>query len=198
LAKLIGVSAKHLTQFFSTDNPNNIQIGQVFDVSGFDHWMNVSAFAAVGIDVQCYDGCPKVKVSSVPIPKERQPDIIEAEPHFLKRQGRRFRDGALFGLSIAPTPGGAVTNALKVLGLTAKLGRAKGVLTVAGSSDDALMLFNALRGGNKVKMVAPGVWKANSASGTGTVTFRYVSKSGPPTVDVHGIEQGIRKIKFIQ
>jgi RHS repeat-associated protein len=198
LAKLIGVSAKHLTQFFSTDNPNNIQIGQVFDVSGFDHWVNVSAFAAVGIDVQCYDGCQKVESPSVPIPKERQPDIIEAEPHFLKRQARRFKDSALFGLSIAPTPGGAVTNALRLLGFAAKLSRGKGVLKVVGSSDDALMLFNALRGGNKVKMIAPGVWRADSASGAGKVTFRYVSKSGPPTVDVHGIEQGIRKIKFIQ
>jgi hypothetical protein len=29
------------------------------------------------------------------------------------------------------------------------------------------------------------------------VTFRATSKSGPPTVDVHGIAKGIRKIKFV-
>jgi hypothetical protein len=100
LAKIIGVSAKKLTQFFSTDNPNNIQIGQVFDVSGFERWLNVSAFASIGIDVECYDGCPKVEVRSVPIPKERQPDIIEAEPHFLKRAGRRIWEGASDGADV--------------------------------------------------------------------------------------------------
>ena len=31
----------------------------------------------------------------------------------------------------------------------------------------------------------------------GNVTFRSSSKSGPATVDVHGVDEGVRKIKFV-
>ncbi len=91
---------------------------------------------------------------------------------------------------------GFVTQILQKLGMNATQGSGRGVLEVAGNADDALMVFNQLRGGNKVTMVAPGVWTAQSASGQGTITFRYISRSGPPTIDVHGVEQGLRKIKF--
>ena len=43
--------------------------------------------------------------------------------------------------------------------------------------------------------VRPGVFIARGPSGK-TVTFRPRSKSGPPTVDVPGIEEGLRKIEF--
>jgi hypothetical protein len=67
---------------------------------------------------------------------------------------------------------------------------------VVGDAGDARKLFDQLRGSNPVTEVKPGVFTAPGANG-GTVTFRATSKSGPPTVDVHGIEEGIRKIKFV-
>ena len=65
-----------------------------------------------------------------------------------------------------------------------------------GDAGDARKLFDQLRGSNPVTEVKPGVFTAPGANG-GMVTFRATSKSGPPTVDVHGIEEGIRKIKFV-
>jgi hypothetical protein len=78
------------------------------------------------------------------------------------------------------------------------LGRegSKGVREVVGNAGDARKLFDQLRGTNAVTEVKPGVFTALGSNG-GTVTFRASSKSGPPTVDVHGIEEGIRKIKFL-
>jgi len=60
---------------------------------------------------------------------------------------------------------------------------------VVGDAGDARKLFDQLRGSNPVTEVKPGVFTAPGANG-GTVTFRATSKSGPPTVDVHGIEEG--------
>jgi RHS repeat-associated protein len=56
--------------------------------------------------------------------------------------------------------------------------------------------FDQLRGTNDVQEVKPGVLVAKGATG-GNVTFRAQSKSGPATVDVHGVEGGVRKIKFV-
>jgi hypothetical protein len=67
---------------------------------------------------------------------------------------------------------------------------------VVGDAGDARKLFDQLRGSNPVTEVKPGVFTAPGTNG-GTVTLRATSKSGPPTVDVHGIEEGIRKIKFV-
>jgi len=67
---------------------------------------------------------------------------------------------------------------------------------VIGDAGDARKLFDQLRGSNPVTEVKPGVFTAQGAHG-GTVTFRTTSKSGPPTVDVNRIEEGIRKIKFV-
>ena len=78
------------------------------------------------------------------------------------------------------------------------LGRegSKGVRVVVGDARDARRLFDQLRGSNAITEVKPGVFTAPGANG-GTVTFRASSKSGPPTVDVHGIEEGVRKVKFV-
>jgi hypothetical protein len=71
------------------------------------------------------------------------------------------------------------------------------VREVVGDVGDARRLFDQLRGSNAVTEVKPGVFTAKASDG-GTVTFRAVSKSGPPTVDVHGLESGVRKIKFVE
>ena len=82
------------------------------------------------------------------------------------------------------------------LGSLGRAGKSKGVREVVGDAGDARTLFDRLRGSNSATEVKPGVFTAPGAKG-GTVTFRATSKSGPPTVDVHGIEEGIRKIKFV-
>ncbi|MEM6454568.1 MAG: RHS repeat-associated core domain-containing protein, partial [Acidobacteriota bacterium] len=100
--------------------------------------------------------------------------------------------------------GRAVDAADAVQGVTAngqlsRLGRAgkgKGIRLVHGDAHDARGLFDQLRGTNPVTEVKPGVFIARGRSG-GTVTFRSVSKSGPPTIDVHGVEEAVRKIKFV-
>ena len=73
---------------------------------------------------------------------------------------------------------------------------APGIREVIGTEADAKALFDQLRGANPVREVKPGVFVAEGKSG-GNVIFRASSKSGPPTVDVHGIEEGVRKIKFV-
>jgi hypothetical protein len=81
----------------------------------------------------------------------------------------------------------------------ATLGRAgagKGVREVIGDANDARTLFDQLRGSNPITEVKPGIFIASGING-GTITFRTTSKSGPPTVDVHGIKEGVRKIKFV-
>ncbi len=77
-----------------------------------------------------------------------------------------------------------------------RAGRSKGIREVVGDGGDARKLFDNLRGSNPVTEVRPGVFTARGPNGK-TVTFRPTSKSGPPTVDVPGIEKGLRKIKFV-
>ena len=107
-------------------------------------------------------------------------------------------DWAGAGLSAAamiPGAGQGVTAAkLATLGVA---GAGKGVREVAGNAADGRKLFDQLRGGNSVKEVKPGVFVSKGANG-GNVTFRASSKSGPATVDVHGVEKGVRKIKFLE
>lgn len=68
---------------------------------------------------------------------------------------------------------------------------------VVGGVKDAQKMFDTLRAGNKVTEVKPGVFTAQGAKG-GTVTFRASSNSGPPTVDVHGVVDNVRKVKFVE
>jgi len=89
---------------------------------------------------------------------------------------------------------GDTARGLSTLG---RAGRGSGVREVVGDSRDARKLFDQLRGSNPATEVKPGVFTARATDG-GTVTFRATSKSGPPTVDVHGIEEGVRKIKFVE
>jgi hypothetical protein len=73
----------------------------------------------------------------------------------------------------------------------------QGVRQVTGTAHDAKKMFDTLRAGNKVREVKPGVFTAKGANG-GTVTYRATSRSGPSTVDVHGVVDGVRKIKFVE
>jgi RHS repeat-associated protein len=70
-----------------------------------------------------------------------------------------------------------------------------GVREVKGGVTEAKKMFDTLRGTNKAEEVKPGVSIAKGPNGK-TVTFRSSSKSGPPTVDVHGVVEGVRKVKF--
>jgi RHS repeat-associated protein len=56
LAKLVDIPVKFLTQFFSYVDPNNIQIGQIFDISGYDYWAITTSFASMGVDVSRESG----------------------------------------------------------------------------------------------------------------------------------------------
>jgi hypothetical protein len=105
----------------------------------------------------------------------------------------------LTGQELGPggVPAGRAGGAKGELGSLGREGRGKGVREVIGEAGDARKLFDQLRGSNPVTEVKPGVFTASGTNG-GTVTFRPTSRSGPPTVDVHGIEEGVRKIKFVE
>ncbi len=67
------------------------------------------------------------------------------------------------------------------------------IRAMKGSANDALEFFKA-----QVKTfteVKPGVYVGSDENGI-IFVYRAVSKSGPPTIDVNGI-QGLRKIKFL-
>ena len=82
------------------------------------------------------------------------------------------------------------------LGSLGRSGSSNKIRVVVGDSGDAIKLFDKLRGNNPVREIKPGVFVAKGKTG-GHVTFRPSSKSGPPTVNVDGIEPGVKKIKFV-
>jgi len=85
LAKLVDIPAKFLKQFFSDVDPRNIQIGQTFDLSGYEYWAITTSFARMGVDVErgpALDWNDPRLVQD--IPKEWQPD---------KPTGNPIRDG---------------------------------------------------------------------------------------------------------
>jgi RHS repeat-associated protein len=99
-------------------------------------------------------------------------------------------------MTFVPLPGNVIAQALLRLKFLVRPGVGKNVVEIVGKVDDAKALFDELRGANAATQVAPGVFTAKPYAGAGTVTFRASSKSGPPTIDVHGIGEW-RKIKFV-
>ncbi|WDV44826.1 S8 family serine peptidase [Clostridiaceae bacterium M8S5] len=71
----------------------------------------------------------------------------------------------------------------------------KGIKKLIGNSDDGFKFFKNQIDVNTMKEVKPGVFIGKDTNGL-TFTYRAVSKSGPPTIDINGIK-GIRKIKFL-
>ncbi|KYN78022.1 hypothetical protein A0J52_01690 [Clostridium sporogenes] len=65
-----------------------------------------------------------------------------------------------------------------------------------GNADDAFKFFKNQIDVSTLKEVNPGVFIGKDANGL-TFTYRAVSKSGPPTIDVNGVK-GLRKIKFLE
>ncbi len=70
-----------------------------------------------------------------------------------------------------------------------------GIRIVKGTADDAYEFFIKQIDVNTLKEVKSGVFVGKDANGI-IFTYRAVSKSGPPIIDVNGIK-GLRKIKFI-
>ena len=100
----------------------------------------------------------------------------------------------------------ALGAAINAAGGLSKIGRkgSRGVREVVGTESDARDLFDVLRGDNPIEDaldrngVKTGI-KARSQDAPGKwVTLRTTSRSGEPTVDVHGIEKGVKKIKFVK
>ena len=99
---------------------------------------------------------------------------------------------------------GAAINAAGGLSKIGRKGKGRGVREVVGGESDARDLFDLLRGDNPIEDaldrngVKTGI-KAKSKDVPGRyVTFRRISDSGELTVDVHGIERGLKKIKFVK
>jgi RHS repeat-associated protein len=96
---------------------------------------------------------------------------------------------------------GPVTAAIKKLGLPITSSKG-GIISVTGTASDAGKLFNILRGGNKVAVrqgsMGGTIYTAKSATSNTIVTLRPASQSVSKilTVDVHGVEGTIRKVKI--
>lgn len=99
-------------------------------------------------------------------------------------------------MTFVPLPGGVIAQALNKLKFVVRLGKSKDIVEIVGKVDDAKALFDELRGTDAVTQVKPGVFTAKPHTGSGTITFREASQSGPPTIDVNGMG-GWRKIKFV-
>ena len=84
------------------------------------------------------------------------------------------------------------TDALKRIGTPAEN---SGIRAVKGNANDAWKFFRNQVDTSTIKEVKPGVFVGEDANGL-TFTYRAVSKSGPPTIDISGVS-GLRKIKFI-
>ncbi len=135
------------------------------------------------------------------------PEIVKAGKRFVREArelrnrldkladwlSAKFRKKAADADLCPDVPSGPKLTGLGTLG---RAGKGKGVREVVGDAGDARKLFDRLRGSNPATEVKPGVLTAKGVNG-GTATFRATSKSGPPTVDVHGIEEDLRKIKFV-
>ena len=99
----------------------------------------------------------------------------------------------------------AIGAAIDAVGGLSNIGRkgGRGIREVVGGESDARDLFDYLRGDNDFYpdpdnpdvLLAPVKGRENERI---RVTFRPKSGDKPPTVDVHGIEKGVRKIKFVQ
>jgi hypothetical protein len=81
---------------------------------------------------------------------------------------------------------------LKAIG---KVAGNSGIRVVKGTANDAWKFFRKQVNTSTIKEVKPGVFVGKDSNGL-IFTYRKASKSGPPTIDVNGIN-GIRKIKFI-
>jgi hypothetical protein len=84
-------------------------------------------------------------------------------------------------------------DALKKIGNKAEN---SGIRAVKGTANDAFTFFKNQVNPSTIKEVKSGVYVGQDSNGL-TFTFRASSKSGPPTIDVNGIE-GLRKIKFLE
>jgi len=113
-------------------------------------------------------------------------DFIDAA----KERGAAACKDAMYGAAMTPL-------ALSKLKNVGRAGKGKQVREVVGNADDAKKLFDEIRSGAAVTEVAEGVFTAPGPYG-GTLTYRAVSQSGPPTIDTHGVVEGLRKIKFVE
>ena len=94
-----------------------------------------------------------------------------------------------------------VEAAIDAAGGLSKLGRkgkGRDIREVIGSESDAKAMFDALRGNNPARERKPGVFIAESKKVKGKYVTYRISDEGIPTVDVHGIEGKLRKIKFVE
>jgi len=83
--------------------------------------------------------------------------------------------------------------ALKEIGVPAEN---SGIRALKGTADDAEKFFKAQVNLSTIQEVKPGVFVGKDVNGI-IFTYRASSKSGPPTIDVNGVD-GIRKIKFLE
>ena len=100
---------------------------------------------------------------------------------------------------------GAAIDAAGGLSKIGRKGKGRGVREVVGGESDARDLFDVLRGDNPIidvhdkKTGAKIGIRAKSKDVPGRwVTFRRISDSGEPAVDVHGISGSLKKIKFVK
>lgn len=70
------------------------------------------------------------------------------------------------------------------------------LLNEKGNAEDARNFFENQVDADSIKEVKPGVFIGTDKSNGVTFTYRPVSKSGPPTIDINGIK-GLRKIKYL-
>ena len=115
----------------------------------------------------------------------------KVEAKVIEKTGAKVEAKLLKGSSKAWTKVEYAT--LKEIGVTAEN---SGIRVLKGTADDAQEFFRAQVDPSTIREVKQGVFVGKDANGI-TFTYRASSKSGPPTIDINGVD-GIRKIKFLE
>ena len=170
LAKILGLSVNDVTAFFGDVNPNNIQMGQTFDIAGFDQFVITRDFARAGIDVQGYDGQgvnPNDPKYNQKIPPEMQPDMPTG--NYMKDGLPIFRDGIVDGIeTFAPLPlpskilvlGKILKASKKIIRQAGGRGWTKKMIQEAVEFGEKFAATNKATGGSATRYVHPKTGKS--------------------------------------
>ncbi len=171
----------------------------VMDTMGIIHWeLEVGSYIpgvggfATGIDGFLYmieGNSEEAKAKLIELPIGLIGAKVEAK--VIEKTGAKVEAKLLKGSSKAWTKVEYAT--LKEIGVTAEN---SGIRVLKGTADDAQEFFRAQVDPSTIREVKQGVFVGKDANGI-TFTYRASSKSGPPTIDINGVD-GIRKIKFLE
>jgi hypothetical protein len=183
LAKILGVSAKSLTQFFGDVNPNRIDIGRVFDVSGYESWQIITSFAMIGIDIQQYEGDKRFDRNDPKLAQNFPSQPGQPGRNEMKDGLKLFVEGGIDGfLTVVPIP---LPSKILVLGRVLKVS-SKIIRQAPARGWTKKLIQEAVEFGQKI----PAVNKVNP----GNPATRYVHPTTGQSVVIDDVTNQILQV----